>query len=292
MKLGISTNGTTNGPFGSQNRTVSVTTGGILDLNSYNLGISTPGGSGTILNNAGGTTSTLTVGNNNPADYGSSILIADNNNVGTGKVAVEKVGTTQWQINNSNTYSGGTIVSGGKIRMQSSTSLGTGTITFNGGYVWRTGAGQTVSNAMWVNNVAGNTFRFDDNGGGTLSGSISGPGQLDLSNYRTGTNRLSGDLTGFTGTFLLGTSAGNNSYNLQRPGVAVQGSETANWNFTATTNTSRLQYAGTGDATIKLGGLSSASANASLRNTISGTTATFEIGAEQRQRYIRGHYHR
>jgi fibronectin-binding autotransporter adhesin len=279
--LGSSTNTGTSGPLGTGAGDLNVS--GTLDLNGKTLVVRTASGAatGVILNNSG-TLATLKVGNTNPGNWSAAVLIAD----GTGQTAVEKIGTTQWQINNANTFSGGFTSTSGSIRMGNNDALGTGVLTMNGGRVWFPGGNWTLPNDVYVNNVDGNTLHMDNNNQTlNVQGSISGPGTLNMSYVANRSNQnynYTGDLSGFTGTLIIGTGTGYFNYNLARPG-ASQGSASANFNFAGTAGETRLWYNGTGNATVYLGGINSSGAGSTaygvLSNNVTGTTATFEIGA-------------
>ncbi|WP_304441715.1 S-layer family protein [Limnohabitans sp. G3-2] len=97
-----------------------VTVNGTLDLNSYSPTVSSVSGStGTITNSAASTTSTLaTGGDNSSTTYGGVIQ----NGVGT--VALTKNGTGTVTLSGGNTYTGGTTISAGTLKMGHATALG------------------------------------------------------------------------------------------------------------------------------------------------------------------------
>jgi autotransporter-associated beta strand protein len=106
---------------------------GILDLNGTNQAIAgltniaqpTPG---RIVNRASGTTKTLTI--NTTGSYNFTGQILDD---GGGILAVAKAGSGQQTFSNSNSYSGGTTVSGGTLTFAHIYAAGTGTISVSGG---------------------------------------------------------------------------------------------------------------------------------------------------------------
>jgi autotransporter-associated beta strand protein len=94
---------------------------GTLDLNGRNDTInSLYGASGTVLNNAAGTTSQFTVGRaNGTGNFGGTI------DDGTGVVALHKTGTGTFALTNAaNTYSGGTVLSNGTLYAIADGALG------------------------------------------------------------------------------------------------------------------------------------------------------------------------
>jgi autotransporter-associated beta strand protein len=113
--------------------------GGILDLNGTNQTVGTFSGTGgTILNNLTGT-NTLTFGAAANASY--SGVIADNNNAGSGILALFKNGSGTETLTGANTYSGATrqcrklIVNG---------SLGATDVSVNSGAFAGAGNGTTT----------------------------------------------------------------------------------------------------------------------------------------------------
>jgi|GEM_PF-3791557 len=103
-----------------------VTLNGTLDLNGFSETINGLSGAG-LVDNLGGGTSTLTVGNNN----GVGAFLGQIRN-SAGSVAVTKVGTGIIALAGTNTYSGLTLVSGGKLVL-GTVHAGTGAITVNDG---------------------------------------------------------------------------------------------------------------------------------------------------------------
>ena len=95
-----------------------------------------------------------------------------------------------------------------------------------------------IANNIYVNTVAAvnNIHHEASNGTLTLSGSISGPGTLDMTFTRVDWNQTynyTGDLTAFTDTLVIGKLNGTSNaynYNFARPG-AVQGSASAEFLF-------------------------------------------------------------
>ena len=106
------------GTLGSTNGAPALT-GGTLDLGATVQSVFTLAGTtGTILNNGGGTAA-LTIGNSGSF----SGLIADNSS-GTGTVALVKTGSGTLTLGGTNSYSGGTTISGGILQLVSSAARG------------------------------------------------------------------------------------------------------------------------------------------------------------------------
>ena len=121
-------------------------TAGVLDLNGTSQGVgSLSGTGGTILNSAPSTASTLTVGNGD-ASGTFSALIADNGGSG-GTVALAKVGAGTITLAGPNAYSGGTMITGGTLRVTNATgsATGSGPVIVGDGANPATLAGSTVA---------------------------------------------------------------------------------------------------------------------------------------------------
>jgi len=87
---------------------------GTLDLNGTSQSVgSLSGGGGTILNNAAGTASTLTIGNGNT---GGGEFMGNLVN-GNGNLALAKIGTATISLSGTNTYTGVTTISGGTLQV-------------------------------------------------------------------------------------------------------------------------------------------------------------------------------
>ena len=86
-------------------------TAGLLDLNGYSVGVGALSGAGTIDNVAGGGTSVLTVGNGNATGATFAGTIQNS----SGVVSLVKTGTGTLTLTGSNTYSGGTTITGSGI---------------------------------------------------------------------------------------------------------------------------------------------------------------------------------
>jgi autotransporter-associated beta strand protein len=208
-----------------------VVAGGTLDLNGTNPtagGLSGVSGSGgTILNNASGTTSTLTVGGGTSVFGG---ILADHTS-GTGILALATSGTAALALIGTNTYSGATTIGAGSSldlgNNGTAGSLGTSNVVDNGSLILHRTDAFTVANAIsgsgtviqsgssTTSLTAANTYTGDTtinagsllvdgsvssavtvNSGGTLGGSGSVAGVVSVA---SGGILLPGDSTSSTG---------------------------------------------------------------------------------------------
>ncbi|BCU78054.1 autotransporter-associated beta strand repeat-containing protein [Luteolibacter sp. LG18] len=173
------------------------------------------------------------------------------------------------------TSSGATVTQSGVLAGTGSfTKLGAGTLTLTGANAYTGGTvigGGTLAgtvnglNGGAISVASGATLTFTGNSQTTTS-TVTGAGAI-LQNTAN-TVLITGDHTGFTGTFTHTASGNNTQFN-----SAVSASENAAYSITA----GELIFAGTGDYTVKFGSLSSTGGN--IRGSGSGTgTATLEIG--------------
>ncbi|MEJ2463963.1 MAG: autotransporter domain-containing protein, partial [Candidatus Thiodiazotropha sp.] len=170
--------------------------GGTLDLNNFDLSMSSLSGSGGDI--ALGSAA-LTVDQSSITSYAGSIS-------GTG--GFSKNGSGTLTLSGSNTYSGGTELVGGTLSISSDSNLGNSgdTLTLNGGTL-QTTASFATARSTTINSGNGT---FDTSGGTTLthSGSISGSGALEKTG--TGTLALTGTNSYSGGTLIsAGTLLGN-----------------------------------------------------------------------------------
>ena len=122
-----------------------------------------------------------------------------------GEAVLNKSGAGTLTLSSANTYTGGTVVSGGTLAISDAAALGTGPVTLAGG-TWAMGT-LTATNPVVV--TANSTISGGQSGGTHGVKAITGSGVLTLS--ATNVFDLEGSLTGFSGTIVL---AGSGSFRL------------------------------------------------------------------------------
>ncbi len=222
------------GALGNTGAPLTVNTGSTLDLNGASQTVgSLTGTGGSIVNNAVGTMSTLSVsiGVSNGATYAG--VIADHSNPTGGTVALNMNGRGYLILTGLNTYSGGTTVNGGSLVVSSGASLGSGplivenlnttpsstilglydtaqTVGTLSGAIAQPANGDTA--AIFLSSAT--TLTVNQTAPGTFQGTIYGGGSLILGSSSTSTLTLSGNSTygGSTtingGTLQLGATGG------------------------------------------------------------------------------------
>ncbi len=219
----------------------------LLNISTGNLGMRQTGGfwiqasgTGTVgrMTSSSGTLAiasvdaswVTTTGSLNNADHQIQTPIVDFN--GSTPLAVVKTGVNDLLLTTANTYTGGSTINGGRIRVNSNTGFGTGTVTVNSGSTaMLSGAGTYANNfaiaGTGVTEASGNlgAIRFVNNtisgnvsiaaggariGGlansGTITGSLSGSGPLEINSSAAGHNgaiTLTGSASGYTGACTL-----------------------------------------------------------------------------------------
>ena len=150
----------------------------------------------------------------NNANAGQTITISANiNDAGGGPVMVQQLGNSTLILAGANGYSGGTLISAGTVQVNNANSVGSGTVTLNGGTFQLQSGSVAFSNNFAVN-AAGGTV--DANGGQlNLAGVIAdGAGVLRVTDSGGGGSvQLSGVNTYTGGTLVSGTTliVSNNS---------------------------------------------------------------------------------
>ncbi|NKJ47373.1 hypothetical protein CIC12_11580, partial [Burkholderia sp. SG-MS1] len=127
-----------------------------------------------------------------------------------GSYALLKTGAGTTTLSAANTYSGGTLVTGGLINFSAAGNFGSGQITLNGGGLqWATGTATDISSRLAALGADGGTL--DTNGNNvTLANAISGTGGLTKAGAGTltlsGSNTYSGATAVDVGTLQAGAA--------------------------------------------------------------------------------------
>ena len=245
--------------------------GGVINFDS-NLAF---GSAGTIILAGGNivtTTNALTLANN-IALVGGEIQAGNNNLTLSGTLysvgELTKTGLGTFNLNHTNTYSGGTHVIAGALNVGADNALGTSTATFDNSTRLTASADVTLTNAIVLNT------HVDVDGGGhtlTLASNISGDGLLHMVYNPAGTVVLSGvnTYTGSTlvsqGTLEVDSSAGTGDTAVESSGF-LQGTGTLA--ATTTIDAAGTLSPGNGVGTIHF-------TNLTLANF---STVNFELGA-------------
>lgn len=114
-----------------------------------------------------------------------------------GAATLSKSGAGTLTVSAAHAFTGGTTIHAGTVSISNSAALGTGTVTMNGGH-WNT-ANLSPQNPILV--TANSTISGGDGGGAHGLKNISGSGILTLN--ATSAFDFEGDVSGFSGTFLL-----------------------------------------------------------------------------------------
>ena len=228
--------------------TLTIDNAGALDLNGRVIAIDGLAGTGSITNN-NATPVMLTVGSS-----GGSGTFGGTINDGTGVIGLTKTGSGTVTLSNTNTYSGGTVVTGGLLGITSYGALGAipasptpGNIVLNGGGISAintfeinsnrgiavgpaSGSGSGILSAALNQNLTYNGI-IANNGSGTGGLTTSGAGTVTLG----GNNTYSGDTTVSSGSLQVasvnaipfGTGKGNlvlnSTLDLNNLGITVNG---------------------------------------------------------------------
>jgi fibronectin-binding autotransporter adhesin len=220
--------------------------GGIFKSNTVNTAL-TIGATGSTLTAGGATANTggelLLTANAPSGDLNGIVVTSAITNNGTGVVSLVKAGTGAVLLNTANTYTGGTFINSGRLRISSNATLGTGAInvasggqlyieraatfanpiflagkgffegtptpTFSGGALRMASAGAILSGKITLLDDARITARGTATTGATISGQITGGFALELGNTAgtIGTIILSNTTNNWTGDTTIGSGA-------------------------------------------------------------------------------------
>jgi autotransporter-associated beta strand protein len=247
-------------PHGAGKGNVQV--GGTLDLNGLSPTINGLSGGGTVTTGVAGAVE-LTVGDAD-ADGTFTGSISD----GAGTVALKKIGGGLLLLEKANTYSGGTTVSSGTLRYNSTDAFGTGTVTLAGGTTFAAkGGGTAEGRYLFPNEDIANDF--------VLSG---GPGNGGLVNLPVGHGEakdiwFKGVVSGpggflVTGTHRVVTLSNNNTF---EGGVTLDC--TTNADYACSVQIASYGALGTGTYTAKESVHAGATGGLRVAEPLDGTSA-------------------
>jgi autotransporter-associated beta strand protein len=168
---------------------LTVNTGGTFDMSQISTG--------QTVGALAGTGGQIALGGNTLTTNSSANTTLASQITGTGSLV--KLGSGTLTLTGTNTYTGGTTISGGLINFTTASNFGTGGITLNGGGLqWAAGSTADISSKLAPLGAAGATFDTNDNIV-TLASTISGTGGLTKQGGGTlilsGINTYSGGTT-------------------------------------------------------------------------------------------------
>ena len=268
---------------------VSISSSGVLDLDSFSATIGSLTGSGMVTNSAGSSTSTLTLA---PAAGATTFsgVITD----GAGQTALTLSGAATQVLTGSNTYSGLTTISAGTLQIGSGGTIGSitgtsgvadsgllvfdlssGTTTLSGNITGSGGLKQMGASVLCLTGsntyngpttIIAGTLQIGDGGAG---GSIDGTSGVAITNN---SNLLAFDLSSGT-TSVLAVISGNGGLTQMGPSLLVLTGSNTYSGLTTIASGGTLQI-GSGGTTGSIGGTSSVADNGLLAFDLS-NSATF-----------------
>lgn len=260
--------------LGAAGKALNVNGAGTLNFNGfdYTVGALNGDNGNATITNSGATVKSLTVGSGNATGTFAGAI--------TGNLSLAKIGSGTLSLLGTNTYSGGTsITGGGSITNIAANSFGAGQITFTGNSTLQTVYGDaTLANNVVVNSGATATLslltQFYDM---TFNGVLSGDGTVRATAGNGGAN-FANTSNSFTGTIIVDGGSGLSVSSLGSSSNAIQlGATTTAGTFTynggATLSRGLVMAGTTGAATVNASGagaltLSSFSATGSGAKTL------------------------
>lgn len=272
--------------FGDSGNVLRVESGAVVDLNGFDttIGAIDSNGSGTITNSSA-TTATLTI-NANAFGTGFAGILA-------GNLALTKTGSITLILNAANSYTGGTTINGGTVRVATTATLGSttgaltlggsGTLSLEGGNSLTVGAlsgSGTITafgTASLTANNGGGSSLFSgviEDGSGTMSFTKAGAGTLTL----TGTSTYTGATTFNGGTVAIESlqNSGVNSNLGAGSSLVFDGGALQYANTTTNANSTRSVTLNAGGGTLDV---ANAARTVTLSGVASGTGGLTKTGA-------------
>ncbi len=263
-------------------------------------------GAGALTVGAGGSTGILTAGgtDNTAGELtiigtgGSTTINSRITNNGTGVVTLTKAGTANLTLTGTNTYSGGTYISGGTVTTTNASAFGTGDVyilpaarltlggvgalVYANNFYFQAGdlfashdlGGKTISGTV---TLAAPNVTFAGASGGIITGKVTGDYSLGVGN---GTLKLTNTANDFSGGLIIASNGNTNSPTLQLGASEVIANGAGKGNVTlsggATTGVATLDLNGFNET---INGLSNGSVTArTVVTNTSGTLSTLTLG--------------
>ncbi len=196
---------------------------GTLQLNGFDGAVKALQGNGVVENGAAAN-ATLTLGGDGLGDKAFTGVIRDSSGVATGTLDVAKVGSNREVFTGNSTYSGGTVIRNGQLRLNgASAKAGSGPITVSGdtaGTLELNNASAT--NALTLSGRSTGTAHINNiSGANTLSGLITlAEGTPDPDSYNIAS---SGGTLNLAGGIVSTLTDGNRTLNLGGAGSGIVG---------------------------------------------------------------------
>ncbi len=188
-----------------------------------------------------------------------------------GPTALVKNGPGLATVSGSNTFTGGTSVNAGTLAFAGTSPLGTGNVTLNGGTLAFPDSG-ILANALAV---PADSALLTGNGGTTLAGPLSGPGNLTVTAGSGRTLTLQGAADGYTGVLIVQPAG---TLRLDRGAAAAWGLPNATLRLAGT---AALSNRSTASLTVVLGALAGEPGtvvSASDQDLSAGSVCTLVVG--------------
>jgi len=157
-------------------------TGGVVSSSLVDLAVNV-GSTGTLNFGTGGTVGTLTT-TNILGGLGTAVVNFNHagsiafNQVMSGSLAVNKLGTGTTTLSSPNTYTGGTTINAGMLRTTNTTALGTGPVTINAGGTLDPVGQLNINSLTWNGGTIASSL-------GTTTDLVNSTGALTLASPRT-----------------------------------------------------------------------------------------------------------
>ena len=190
-------NGKTGGGTIGSTSAVSIAAGATLDLGGNTQAIGSLSGAGTVTSSVA-QAGTLFVGSDNTTTADFTGVIQN----GSGTISLHKIGGGIQTLSSANTFTGGTTISGGALRINTPAALSTGSVTIRSNGAYWPAFSTTSSNAISL--VGLNPIIFANTGTPILTGSITNDGSAGALLLASSGRESGSHVLTFTGTIALG----------------------------------------------------------------------------------------